>query len=135
MPAANCGRCRHREHPDVAATLNRAASPDRWLLEGCELSPLSARSIFSTIRCSVNLYGPEDIKPRLLGHWGTTPGLNLIYAHMNRLIRNWDLDVVFVAGPGHGGPGIVANAYLEGTYSEVYPSVSRNTAGMTRLFR
>src|ERR1700730_15078016 len=73
---------------------------------------------------------PEDIKPRLLGHWVTTPGLNLIYAHMNRLIRNWDLDVVFVAGPGHGGPVIVANAYLEGTYSEVYPSVSRTATGM-----
>src|SRR6204780_3854126 len=78
---------------------------------------------------------PEHIKPRLLGHWGTTPGLNLVYAHLNRVIRNWDLDAVFVAGPGHGGPGIVANAYLEGTYSEVYPSISRDAEGMTRLFR
>jgi xylulose-5-phosphate/fructose-6-phosphate phosphoketolase len=60
----------------------------------------------------------EDIKPRLLGHWGTTPGLNLIYAHANRLIRNHDLNMIYVTGPGHGGPGIVANTYLEGTYSE-----------------
>jgi xylulose-5-phosphate/fructose-6-phosphate phosphoketolase len=65
---------------------------------------------------------PEDIKPRLLGHWGTTPGLNLLYAHLNRVIRDWDLDMIFVAGPGHGGPGLVANAYLEGTYTERYPT-------------
>src|ERR1700756_5060815 len=67
---------------------------------------------------------PEHIKPRLLGHWGTTPGLNLIYAHLNRVIKHWDLDVIYVAGPGHGGPGMVANAYLDGTYSELYPSVT-----------
>ena len=78
---------------------------------------------------------PEHIKPRLLGHWGTTPGLNIIYAHLNRVIRNWDLDVIYVAGPGHGGPGMVANTYLEGTYSELYPGVTQDTAGMARLFR
>jgi xylulose-5-phosphate/fructose-6-phosphate phosphoketolase len=78
---------------------------------------------------------PEHIKPRLLGHWGTTPGLNLIYAHLNRVIRNWDLDMIYLAGPGHGGPGLVANAYLEGTYTERYPSVTRDAAGMARLFR
>ena len=78
---------------------------------------------------------PEHIKPRLLGHWGTSPGLNLIYAHMNRAIRLWDLDAMFVTGPGHGGPALVANAYLEGTYSEVYPEVSRDADGMRRLFR
>jgi xylulose-5-phosphate/fructose-6-phosphate phosphoketolase len=78
---------------------------------------------------------PEHIKPRLLGHWGTTPGLNLIYAHLNRVIRNWDLDVIFVAGPGHGGPAMVASTYLEGTYSELYPSVSTDEAGLRRLFR
>jgi xylulose-5-phosphate/fructose-6-phosphate phosphoketolase len=78
---------------------------------------------------------PEHIKPRLLGHWGTTPGLNLIYAHLNRVIRNWDLDVIFVAGPGHGGPAMVASTYLEGTYSELYPSVSKDEAGLRRLFR
>jgi xylulose-5-phosphate/fructose-6-phosphate phosphoketolase len=78
---------------------------------------------------------PDHIKPRLLGHWGTTPGLNLIYAHANRVIKARDLDAMYVIGPGHGGPGIVANAYLEGTYSEVYPDVSRDAGGMRRLFR
>jgi len=76
----------------------------------------------------------EHVKPRLLGHWGTTPGLNFIYAHFNRLIVERNLDAIYVAGPGHGGPGVVANAYLEGTYSEVYPAVARNTAGLKRLF-
>jgi len=78
---------------------------------------------------------PEHVKPRLLGHWGTTPGLNLIYAHLNRVIRNQDLDVIYVCGPGHGGPGMVANTYLEGTYSELYPGVTQDAAGMARLFR
>jgi xylulose-5-phosphate/fructose-6-phosphate phosphoketolase len=78
---------------------------------------------------------PEHIKPRLLGHWGTTPGLNLIYAHVNRAIRNWDLNAIYVTGPGHGGPGIVANTYLEGTYTELYPNITRDAAGMARLFR
>jgi xylulose-5-phosphate/fructose-6-phosphate phosphoketolase len=76
----------------------------------------------------------EHIKPRLLGHWGTTPGLNFIYVHLNRLIRRDDLDMIYVTGPGHGGPGIVANTWLEGTYSEVYPDVSFDAAGMKRLF-
>ena len=75
------------------------------------------------------------IKPRLLGHWGTTPGLNFLYAHLNRLIRLHDLNAMFVCGPGHGGPGVVANAYLEGTYSELYPSVSPDLEGLRRLFR
>jgi xylulose-5-phosphate/fructose-6-phosphate phosphoketolase len=78
---------------------------------------------------------PEDVKPRLLGHWGTTPGLNLLYAHLNRVIRTWDLDMIFLAGPGHGGPAVVANAWLEGTYSELYPHVTRDGAGMEALFR
>jgi xylulose-5-phosphate/fructose-6-phosphate phosphoketolase len=78
---------------------------------------------------------PEHVKPRLLGHWGTTPGLNFIYAHMNRVIKRDDLDAIYIAGPGHGGPGLVANAYLEGTYSEVYPSIDRDEAGIRRLFR
>ena len=77
----------------------------------------------------------EDIKPRLLGHWGTTPGLNLIYAHANRVINKRDLDAMYIIGPGHGGPGLVANAYLEGTYSEVYPHITRDLEGMRRLFR
>ncbi len=77
----------------------------------------------------------HDVKPRLLGHWGTTPGLNFIYAHLNRAIRARDLDMIYVFGPGHGGPAAVANAYLEGTYSEVYPHIGRNTDGLRRLFR
>src|SRR5262245_30791491 len=76
----------------------------------------------------------DHIKPRLLGHWGTTPGLNFIYVHLNRIIKKHDLDVIYIAGPGHGGPGLVANAYLEGTYSEVYPNVSPDEEGMKRLF-
>jgi xylulose-5-phosphate/fructose-6-phosphate phosphoketolase len=78
---------------------------------------------------------PEHIKPRLLGHWGTTPGLNFIYVHLNRAIRKYDLDMIYVCGPGHGGPGMVANTYLEGTYSELYPNVSQDAEGMQRLFK
>ncbi|MGI8626843.1 MAG: phosphoketolase family protein [Geodermatophilaceae bacterium] len=77
----------------------------------------------------------EHVKPRLLGHWGTTPGLNLLYAHMNRVIKQRDLDALYITGPGHGGPGLVANAYLEGTYSEVYPSIGQNEGGLRALFR
>lgn len=78
---------------------------------------------------------PAHVKPRLLGHWGTTPGLNFIYAHMNHQIAARDLDAIFLTGPGHGGPGLVACAWLDGTYSEVYPQVSRDAAGMQRLFK
>ncbi|MGZ4752067.1 MAG: phosphoketolase family protein [Oryzihumus sp.] len=78
---------------------------------------------------------PEHVKPRLLGHWGTSPGLNLVYAHLNRLIRERDLDAIFIAGPGHGGPAVVANTWLEGTYTEVYPQVGQDEEGMRRLFR
>jgi xylulose-5-phosphate/fructose-6-phosphate phosphoketolase len=78
---------------------------------------------------------PEHIKPRLLGHWGTTPGLNFIYAHLNRAIRASDLNVIYICGPGHGGPGMVANTYLEGTYSEIYPDVTHDADGLRRLFR
>jgi len=74
------------------------------------------------------------IKPRLLGHWGTTPGLNFIYVHLNRIIKEYDLNVINITGPGHGGPGLVANAYLEGTYSEVYPDISQDEEGLKRLF-
>ncbi len=77
----------------------------------------------------------EHVKPRLLGHWGTTPGLNFVYAHLNRVIRERDLNAIYVAGPGHGGPGLVANVYLEGTYSEVYPHIGRDEEGLRRLFR
>ncbi len=78
---------------------------------------------------------PEHVKARLLGHWGTTPGLNFVYAHMNRVIRNWDLDAIYIMGPGHGGPAAVANAYLEGTYSQVYPDITRDEDGLRKLFR
>jgi xylulose-5-phosphate/fructose-6-phosphate phosphoketolase len=77
----------------------------------------------------------EHIKPRLLGHWGTTPGLNFIYVHLNRVIKAHDLDMIYITGPGHGGPGLVANAYLEGTYSEVYPNISQDEEGMKELFK
>ena len=77
----------------------------------------------------------EHIKPRLLGHWGTTPGLNFIYVHLNRVIKQHDLNMLYITGPGHGGPGLVANAYLEGTYSEVYPNISHDEEGMKRLFK
>jgi xylulose-5-phosphate/fructose-6-phosphate phosphoketolase len=77
----------------------------------------------------------EHVKPRLLGHWGTTPGLNLIYVHLNRLIKKHDIDMIYITGPGHGGPGLVANAWLEGTYTEVYPNISQDEEGMKRLFK
>jgi xylulose-5-phosphate/fructose-6-phosphate phosphoketolase len=76
----------------------------------------------------------EHIKPRLLGHWGTTPGLNFVYVHLNRIIKEYDLSIINVTGPGHGGPGLVANTYLEGTYSEVYPNISQDEPGMKQLF-
>jgi xylulose-5-phosphate/fructose-6-phosphate phosphoketolase len=78
---------------------------------------------------------PSDIKPRLLGHWGTTPGLNFLYAHLNRAIQERDLDAIYVTGPGHGGPGMVANAYLDGTYSELYNDIDRSEDGLRSLFR
>jgi xylulose-5-phosphate/fructose-6-phosphate phosphoketolase len=76
----------------------------------------------------------EHVKPRLLGHWGTTPGLNFIYAHLNRAITQRDLDMIYIIGPGHGGPSLVAAAWLEDTYSEVYPNITRDARGMKRLF-
>ena len=77
----------------------------------------------------------QHVKRRLLGHWGTTPGLNLVYVHLNRLIKAHELDMLLVVGPGHGGPGIVANTYLEGAYTEHYPAIERDRSGMRRLFR
>jgi xylulose-5-phosphate/fructose-6-phosphate phosphoketolase len=77
----------------------------------------------------------DDVKPRLLGHWGTTPGLNFIYVHLNRIIKKYDLNMIYVTGPGHGGPGLVANTYLEGTYSELYSEISRDEQGMKKLFK
>ena len=77
----------------------------------------------------------EHLKPRLLGHWGTTPGLNFLYVHINRAIKERDLDAIYVIGPGHGTPGILANGYLEGTYSEVYPAITQDEPGLRRFFR
>jgi xylulose-5-phosphate/fructose-6-phosphate phosphoketolase len=77
----------------------------------------------------------KDLKTRLLGHWGTTPGQNFIYVHLNRVIKQYDLNMIYVAGPGHGGPALVANTYLEGTYSEIYPLISRDEAGLAKLFK
>ncbi|CAN5428494.1 phosphoketolase family protein [soil metagenome] len=77
----------------------------------------------------------EHIKPRLLGHWGTTPGLNFIYLHLNRIIKKYDLNMIYVTGPGHGGPGLVANTYLEGTYSEMYPNITQDEQGIKKLFK
>ncbi|HEX2693747.1 MAG TPA: phosphoketolase family protein, partial [Gemmatimonadaceae bacterium] len=77
----------------------------------------------------------DDVKPRLLGHWGTTPGLNFIYAHMNRVIKRDGLNAIFITGPGHGGPGLVANTYLEGTYTEIYPHITRDSDGLQKLFK
>src|SRR6186713_2046248 len=77
----------------------------------------------------------DDVKPMLLGHWGTTPGQNFIYVHLNRVIQKYDLDMIYVSGPGHGGPAVVGNTYLEGTYSEIYPEISRDEAGLRKLFR
>src|SRR5215472_10981604 len=76
----------------------------------------------------------EHIKPRLLGHWGTTPGLNFIYVHLNRVIQDQDLNMIYIVGPGHGGPALVAQAYLEGTYSELYPNISQDEEGIQRQF-
>src|SRR4030081_1705831 len=73
---------------------------------------------------------PEHIKRRVLGHWGTTPGQNFVYVHLNRAIRVYDLDMIYISGPGHGGPALVANTYLEGTYTEIYPAVTRDEAGL-----
>src|SRR3974390_2965220 len=77
----------------------------------------------------------DHIKPRLLGHWGTTPGLNFIYVHLNRVIKKYDLDAIYIAGPGHGGPGLVANTYLEGTYTEHYPNITQDEDGLQKLFK
>src|ERR1700689_763468 len=75
-----------------------------------------------------------DVKHMLLGHWGTTPGQNFIYAHLNRVIKKYDLDMIYVSGPGHGGPAVVSNTYLEGTYSEIYPNIPQSEAGLQKLF-
>ena len=118
------------KHPTSEATL---AAMDGWWRAANYLSVgqiyLLANPLLRTPLLSAH------IKPRLLGHWGTTPGLNFIYVHLNRAIVQHDLSVLYVAGPGHGGPGMVANAYLDGTYSEVYPAITEDAGGMQRLFK
>ena len=95
----------------------------------------SARSTCWTTRCCATPLTRDDVKPRLLGHWGTTPGLNFLYAHLNRVIKERAQSTIYITGPGHGGPGLVANAYLDGTYTEIYPDITRDAEGMRRLFR
>ena len=77
----------------------------------------------------------DHVKPLVVGHWGTTPGQNFIYVHLNRVIKAYDLSMIYIAGPGHGGPALVANTYLEGSYTEIYPNISRDAAGMQNLFK
>ncbi|MBA3824745.1 MAG: phosphoketolase family protein [Ktedonobacterales bacterium] len=113
--------------PDLAARIHRYWQAANYLTIGqiyLQANPLLREPL-----------KPEHIKPRLLGHWGTSPGLNFIYAHVNRLIQQHDVDVIYLAGPGHGGPALVANTYLEGTYSEIYPQITQDEAGLQRLFR
>jgi len=131
----------------VAQTTNTSTDTE----DGLPLSPRELKNIDAYFRASnylsvgqiYLLKNPllkeqlklEDIKPRLLGHWGTTPGLNFIYVHLNRVIKKYDLNMIYLAGPGHGGPGIVANVYLEGTYTEFYPNVTEDAEGMQKLFK
>jgi xylulose-5-phosphate/fructose-6-phosphate phosphoketolase len=129
-----------------AATTSRAPRADKATLEPGELRKIDAywrAANYLSVGQIYLLDNPllkeplkrEHIKPRLLGHWGTTPGLNFIYAHLNRVIKKNDLDMIYVAGPGHGGPGLVANVYLEGTYSEFYSNIGQDEEGMQRLFK
>src|SRR5262245_59945792 len=146
--AKSVPRSRKKRVSDNGEISRRSAAPSR--VKGMPLSPEELDKIDAYWRAAnylsvgqIYLYdnpllkkplGKEHIKPRLLGHWGTTPGLNFIYVHLNRLIKQHDLDMIYITGPGHGGPGLVANAYLEGTYSEVYPNISQDEEGMKRLF-
>jgi xylulose-5-phosphate/fructose-6-phosphate phosphoketolase len=139
-----------RGHDVVKPSTKETAPAGRTSLSGDELKKDELKKIDAYWRASnylsvgqIYLYDnpllkkpltKEHVKPRLLGHWGTTPGLNFIYVHLNRVIKKYDLSVIYVAGPGHGGPALVANTYLEGTYSEVYPNVSEDEDGMKRLF-
>ncbi len=123
-----------------------ATEPDKPVLEKSELQKINAywrAANYLSVGQIYLLDNPllkepltlEHVKPRLLGHWGTTPGLNFIYVHLNRLIKQQDLNMIYIAGPGHGGPGLVANTWLEGTYSEYYPNISQDQEGMRRLFK
>jgi xylulose-5-phosphate/fructose-6-phosphate phosphoketolase len=127
VPPATGQRVEGPLSPDILARMHRYWQAANYLTIGqiyLQSNPLLR-----------NPLRPEHIKPRLLGHWGTSPGLSLIYVHMNRLINERDLNAIYLAGPGHGGPALVANVYLEGTYSEIYPEASRDVEGMRHLFR
>ncbi len=93
------------------------------------------KSICATTRFCESRLKLDHVKPRLLGHWGTTPGQNFIYVHLNRIINDYDLNMIYIAGPGHGGPALVGNTYLEGTYSEFYPNITEDEVGLKRLFK
>src|SRR6476469_3024997 len=127
-------------------SMTTAVTPDDAPLTGAELEQINAWWRAANYLSVGQIYlldnpllreplRPEHVKPRLLGHWGTTPGLNLLYAHVSRLIRRDGFEAIFLAGPGHGGPGLVASTWLEGSYSERYPDVSRDEEGLRRLFR
>src|SRR6476661_1882773 len=126
-PAAVTGTPSGPLAPDLAATMQRYWQAANYLTIGqiyLQANPLLREPL-----------RPEHIKPRLLGHWGTSPGLSFIYVHLNRLIREQNANVIYLAGPGHGGPALLANVYLEGTYSEVYPEITQDIAGLRRLVR
>ncbi|MFO1019683.1 MAG: hypothetical protein U0903_03180 [Planctomycetales bacterium] len=127
-------RSRDKREPLQQSAPSLGASKARCLLAGAQLSggraDLSPRQ--SLLREPLK---QEHIKPRLLGHWGTSPGLNMLCVHLNRVIKRDDLNMIYVIGPGHGGPSLVAHAYLEGTYSEVYPNISQDAEGMQKLFK
>ena len=126
-------RDRFAQHPDPAVRPGGSSSSTRT--GAPRTTCRSGRSTCWPTRCCASRCALEHVKPRLLGHWGTTPGLNFIYVHMNRVIREQDVDAIYVTGPGHGGPGLVANTWLEGSYSEVYHHVGQDEEGMRRLFR
>ncbi|HEY2999984.1 MAG TPA: hypothetical protein VGJ43_15485 [Acidimicrobiales bacterium] len=119
--------------PAVSASVDDLALVDAWWRAA---NYLSVGQIYlldnPLLRRPLTL---DHVKPRLLGHWGTTPGLNLLYAHLNRIINARGTDIVYICGPGHGGPGMVANTYLEGTYSEIYPAIGHDEEGLRKLFR
>ena len=117
----------HRSTHELSPRSTRGGAP--------RTTSRSARSTCWPTRSCASRCGAEHVKPRLLGHWGTTPGLNLVYAHVNRLIRAHDIDALFIAGPGHGGPALCASTWLEGSYTERWPTVTRDADGMQKLFR
>lgn len=130
--------------PITGTSLDTPGTPDR--LDEAELSALDAHWRAANYLAVGQIYlmsnpllteplAPEHVKPRLLGHWGTSPGLNLVHTHLNRVVKARNLDAICVWGPGHGGPAVVANSWLEGSYTETYPDITRDAAGMARLFR